>query len=171
MVDSVAPAVNQDDRRPRQRPGRGPTGAARPRLRFIERHEHLRRRPRPARRSRPLASVKHRGRTMCPSENVGPRLITDPQRIARSRDGDRQRERLAFALEQGVGCNLAVVPMRTSATSPPSSARTRRIASSAASSYWPGFSDSNFSIRTRPSPARATTSVKVPPRSIAKLHD
>src|SRR3954451_277114 len=64
-----------------------------------------------------------------------------------------------------------VVPMRTSSTSPPSSPSTRPIASSAASSYWPGFSESSFSIRSRPSSARATTSVKVPPRSMAKVHD
>jgi len=63
-----------------------------------------------------------------------------------------------------------VVPIRTSATSPPSSSSTRRIASSAASSYRPGFSDSSFSTRSRPSDERATTSVKVPPRSMAKVH-
>jgi len=45
----------------------------------------------------------------------------------------------------------------------------RPIASSAASSYCVGFSDSSFSTRSRPSEERATTSVNVPPRSIAKV--
>ena len=39
---------------------------------------------------------------------------------------------------------------------------------SAASAYWPGFSERSFARRSRPSGSRATMSVKVPPRSIQK---
>src|SRR4051812_165439 len=62
-----------------------------------------------------------------------------------------------------------VVPIFTASNGPPPcSAVNRLIPSTAASSYWPGLSESSFAVSSWPSGARATTSVKVPPRSIEK---
>ena len=72
-----------------------------PRRRRVERAQHL------AVGRHPLVdlddvAVERLGQDDLAREDVGPRLVADAQRVAEA-GGDRQRDRLALALEQGVG--------------------------------------------------------------------
>ena len=100
LVIGPAPAVHQHDG---ERAVAGGIGRlqVRARLRLVERPHHL-----PA-GSHPFLDlhdmlVERLGQDDVARENVGPRLVADPQRVAEP-PGDRQRHRLALALEQGVG--------------------------------------------------------------------
>src|SRR6476646_11038643 len=136
----VAPPVHQHDRK-RIDPAFADRGERLARLDFVERHKDVAVNPDPL-VDLDDALVKYRGKHDVASEDVGPGLISDPQRIAEAA-GDRQCASLALPFEQGVGGDGRAHSYLSDAS--PFVARTRSIASSAASSYCVGFSDSSFS--------------------------
>ena len=109
LMVGIAPAVHQDD-------GNGVVAVVAECLecvagrRFVERPDDR------AIRADPLVDlnhrfVEHRRQNDVPREDVGPRLGADPERIAKSAR-DRQRNALALAFEQGVGCDGGAHPHR-----------------------------------------------------------
>ena len=107
LMIGVAPAVHEDDR---QRVNS--VRANRPQscscLILVDRAQDL------AINADPLvdlddAFIEHRWQHDVPREDVGPRLVADPQRIAEP-PGHRQRDPFALAFEQGVGCDRGAHP-------------------------------------------------------------
>src|SRR5205085_7414006 len=89
------------------------------------------------------------------------RSASPKPRVMARRSGSPLRSKRALV--------ATVVPILTPSMGPaPCSAISRRMPSTAASSYCSGLSESSFALSTRPSGAVATMSVKVPPRSIEK---
>ena len=100
LMRRVAPPVHQHDRE-RIDPAFAKRGERLARLDFVERHQDVAVDPDPL-VDFDDALVEHRGKHDVASEDVGPGLISDPQRITEAA-GDRQCASLALPFEQGVG--------------------------------------------------------------------
>ena len=103
-------------------------------------------------------------------EQFGPFLRADPQCIAKAACNGEGRS--ARPCRSSRALVATVVPIRTAAggNAPTSVPLNCRMPAIAASSARAGLSDNSLAVSTWPSGARATTSVKVPPRSIQNCH-
>ena len=112
--------------------------------------------------------VKHRRKNDVASEDFGPRLISDPQGIPEA-SGHRERNAFSFPLEKSVGRDRRAHPDLRDGPS--------FLFENAANRFQGRvfilsriFRQKFEELRRFPSEEDATTSVNVPPRSIAKTH-
>ena len=135
---------------------------------LVQRHDHV------TLSADPLGRLDHPGiehlrEDDLAVEDARPVLVADAQRVGEAA-GDDQHRRLTATFQQRVGGHRGAQPDRGDLVPgmgcPGGTPSTVRIPARTASWYAPGFSESSLRTASVPSGRRATTSVKVPPRSI-----